>query len=67
MENINQIVAEMLATGLTQQELADKVPCNQATISKFVRGDRGERPTMKLGNRLLKLHKKICKKPKVRK
>jgi transcriptional regulator with XRE-family HTH domain len=64
MENLNQLVLDMLATGITQQQLADMVPCGQGTISKYALGLRGERPTMEIGNRLIALHKKLCRKPK---
>lgn len=54
---MQKITAELIATGLTQQELAALVPCSQSTISHLVNGSRGARPTMQIGARLLDLHK----------
>ena len=55
-----KITEELLATGLTQQALADKVPCSQSAINAFSRGNRGRRPTLTIGLRLLELHKELC-------
>lgn len=55
--DIQKITAELIATGLTQQELAGLVPCSQPTISHFLKGSRGARPTMLIGSRLLDLHR----------
>jgi transcriptional regulator with XRE-family HTH domain len=55
-----KITNEMLATGITQQELADRVPCSQSTINAFASGKRGSRPTLVIGLRLLELHAEIC-------
>lgn len=55
-----KITAELLATGLTQKQLADKVPCSQAAINAFSRGIRGRRPTFAIGQRLLDLHRELC-------
>lgn len=55
-----KITEELLATGLTQQALASSVPCSQSAISKFLRGNRGRRPTFVIGQRLLELHRELC-------
>ena len=55
-----KITEELLATGLTQQALADMVPCSQAAISAFSRGSRGRRTTLVMGLRLIALHKELC-------
>jgi predicted transcriptional regulator len=49
-------VTELLATGLTQQELADLVPCSQAAINAYLSGKRGSRPSYPIGRRLDELH-----------
>lgn len=60
-----QTVLDLLATGVTQQELADMVPCSQSLIAAFANGTRGKQPSMHIGNQLLRLHKKLCGKRKV--
>lgn len=55
-----KITEELLATGLTQKALADRVPCSQAAISAFSRGNRGRRPTLVIGLRLMALHMELC-------
>ena len=56
------ITSEILASGLTQQELAEKVPCSQSLISALIRGERGTRLSFQIGQSLLKIHKQRCKK-----
>jgi len=56
-----QVVSELLATGLTQQELADLIGCSQATINAFLNGNRGARPSFSIGQPLLALHAERCK------
>ena len=55
-----KITSELLASGLTQQELADLVPCGQSTIAAYLAGTRGSRPSMQIGGRLEQLHKERC-------
>ena len=55
-----KITEALLATGLTQQALAERVPCSQSAISKFSRGNRGSRLTLAIGLRLIELHKELC-------
>jgi transcriptional regulator with XRE-family HTH domain len=61
--DMKKITEELLASGLTQQALADKVPCSQAAINAFSRGKRGQRPTLTIGLRLMQLHSELCGKP----
>lgn len=56
------ITSEILASGLTQQELADMVPCSQSLISALLRGERGARLSFQIGQSLLAIHKRRCKK-----
>lgn len=58
------IVSDLLATDLSQQQLADLIPCSQSLIAAYANGHRGKRPTMLIGNRLIELHKQRCKKTK---
>lgn len=60
--DFQKITSDLLGTGLTEQQLADLVPCSQSTINAFRHGKRGARPSMLIGSRLLQLHKKLCKK-----
>jgi transcriptional regulator with XRE-family HTH domain len=55
--DIKQIVSDLLATGLTQQQLADLAQCSQAAINAFLKGNRGLRPSLAIGQRLIDLHK----------
>lgn len=54
--DMQKITSELIDTGLTQQELAVLVPCSQSTISAFLNGNRGSRPSLVIGHRLLQLH-----------
>jgi len=58
--DIKKITRELLATGLTQQALADLVPCSQSTINSFLNGTRGKKPSFATGARLLELHTARC-------
>jgi hypothetical protein len=62
--DFQKITSDLLGTGLTEQQLADLVPCSQPTINAFRHGKRGARPSMVIGSRLLELHKQRCKKPR---
>ena len=65
--DIQKTTSEILSAGLTQQQLADLVPCSQATINAYVRGGRGKHPTLAIGMRLLEIHaQQISKKPKTK-
>ncbi|MGG7604649.1 helix-turn-helix domain-containing protein [Massilia sp. BKSP1R2A-1] len=54
--DIQKITAELIATGLTQEALASLANCSQPTISAFLKGSRGARPSLAIGKRLLELH-----------
>lgn len=58
--DMQKIVSDLLATELTQAQLAELVPCSQATINAFLHGDRGKRPSFAIGLRLNNLHTKRC-------
>lgn len=53
-------VSRILETGLTQQQLADLVPCSQSTINAFSKGKRGMRPSMEIGIRINAIHAQLC-------
>lgn len=55
-----KITSDLLASGLTQQELADLVPCGQSTIAAYFAGTRGSRPSKQIGDRLEQLHAERC-------
>jgi transcriptional regulator with XRE-family HTH domain len=55
-----KITSELLATGLTQQELADLIDCSQSTVAAFLNGTRGSNPTYAIATRLLELHTERC-------
>jgi transcriptional regulator with XRE-family HTH domain len=58
--DIQKITRELLATGMTQQKLAELVPCSQSMISAFLNGTRGAKPSFAIGAKLLELHKERC-------
>lgn len=58
--DIQKITNDLIDSGLTQQELADLVPCGQSTINAFSNGKRGQRPSLVIGSRLVELHKERC-------
>lgn len=62
--DMKKIVSELLSTGLTQQQLADLVPCKQPTINAFLHGKRGKRPTLDIGRGLLALYSERVEKRK---
>ncbi|MBD8531529.1 MULTISPECIES: hypothetical protein [unclassified Massilia] len=55
-----KITSELIASGLTQQALADLVPCAQSTIAAYLAGTRGARPSKFMGDRLEQLHAERC-------
>jgi transcriptional regulator with XRE-family HTH domain len=55
-----KITSDLLKSGLTQQELADLVPCGQSTIAAYLAGTRGSRPSKFIGDRLEELHAERC-------
>lgn len=55
-----ELIGDLLATGLTQRQLAALCNCGQSTIADIHRGATGE-PKHALGERLRALHKKMCK------
>jgi len=59
--DFQKLVSDLLNSGLTQTELAKKVPCAQATIAAYKSGARGKMPSMEIGNGLMALHKARCK------
>lgn len=58
--NIQNVIAELRATGLTQQALADLVPCSQSTINAYENGTRAIRPSFAIVSKLLELHAARC-------
>jgi transcriptional regulator with XRE-family HTH domain len=53
------IVKEILGTGVTQDELAERANCSQALISAYLNGKRGSRPTYEIGARLMDIHRAV--------
>jgi predicted transcriptional regulator len=55
-----KITSDLINSGLTQQQLADMVPCGQSTIAAYLAGTRGARPSKVIGDRLEQLHAERC-------
>ena len=58
-----KITSDLIKSGLTQQQLADLVPCGQSTIAAYLKGTRGARPSKVIGDRLEELHAERCDGP----
>jgi predicted transcriptional regulator len=58
--DIQKSVSDLLGSGLSQQELANLVPCGQSTINAYAKGKRGKRPSLLIGQRILELHRERC-------
>ena len=54
------ITSDLIKSGLTQQQLADLVPCSQSLIAAYLAGKRGARPSKLIGDRLEQLHAERC-------
>lgn len=53
--NWKNLIAELIATGMTQPEIAARCGCGQTTVSELARGVTAE-PRWALGEKLKKLH-----------
>jgi predicted transcriptional regulator len=53
--------SDLIATGLTQQELADRLECSQSTIAAYLNGTRGRNLSKAIGDKLERLHRKLCR------
>ncbi len=59
--NWQQMVKDLLESGLTQMQLADKLSCSQSMVSDLASGERGSRLSWELGNAIIKAHDQIRK------
>lgn len=57
MNKWQSIVNDLREEGLTQQQIADAVPCSQNYISNISKGICGKRPSHDIAQGLLALHK----------
>lgn len=60
--NTQTTTIEILDTGLTQAELAQRLGCSQSLISAFVLGKRGSNLRMDIGRKLEAEHRKAMRK-----
>ena len=61
MKNINEMVQDLIASGMTQVEIAKAIGRPQSTISDVFSGEQTDMHYMKGGKRLELLHKKMIK------
>ena len=61
MKNINEMVQELIASGMTQVEIAKAIGRPQSTISDVFSGEQTDMHYMTGGKRLELLHKKMIK------
>jgi len=59
--NWQQMVKDLLESGLTQTQLADKLDCSQSMVSDLASGERGSRLSWELGNAIIREHGQIAK------
>jgi predicted transcriptional regulator len=60
--NLQSMVQTLLAAGLTQKAIADRIPCSQPTISDIAAGKVGKaRPSYRLVSGLERLLREIEK------
>lgn len=58
--NWKNLIAELLASGLTQVQIAEKAGCKQASISDLYTG-KTIQPSYAIGSALVALHKKATR------
>lgn len=59
--NWKTLISDLIASGLTQAQIAERVGCSQATVSELMNG-KTETPNFALGTALVALHKKAKRK-----
>lgn len=57
--NWQQMVKDLLESGLTQTQLADKLDCSQSMVSDLASGERGSRLSWELGNAIIRTHDEL--------
>lgn len=60
--NWQQMVKDLLESGYTQVQLAERLKCTQSTVSGMASGERGIRPSWELGEEIIKAHRAMTKK-----
>ena len=60
-KNINEMVKDLIASGMTQSEIAKAIGRPQPTISKVLSGNQTDMYYMEGAKKLELLHKKIIK------
>ncbi|WP_035853517.1 hypothetical protein [Deefgea rivuli] len=58
--NWQEIVANLLSSGLGRAELAEQIQCSKSMVDQLARGDRGERLSYSIGTKLVSLHLARC-------
>ncbi|KVE27756.1 hypothetical protein WI93_12035 [Burkholderia vietnamiensis] len=54
--DIQKAVSDLLASGLTQSQLAGLIPCSQSLVSSLLTGSRGARVSYAIASRIMALH-----------
>jgi hypothetical protein len=62
MYDWQSIVLELEAAGLSQGEIAERVPCSPSLVSALKNGQRGTNLNYKHGTGLAQLHASVCRK-----
>lgn len=57
--NWQQMVQDLLESGFTQVQLAEKLDCSQSVVSDLARGERGIRMSWDLGDTIIKAHDEL--------
>lgn len=58
--NWQEIVADLLSSGLARAELAAELECSKSMVDQLARGERGERLSYAIGSKLVSLHSVRC-------
>lgn len=56
-----QMITDLVAAGLKQKEIAEKVGCEPSLISRLKSGERGEYLSSQYGSKLKALHNYHCR------
>ena len=58
--NPQTLIADLIAAGWTQVQIAAELQCAQSTVSTLATKDTARGPSLKTGLALIELHRKVC-------
>ena len=57
---LTQIVQDLMAAGMSQKAISERVGCSQPYICDIANGKSGKRPGFEIGTKLTDLHREVC-------